>query len=363
MSDSANRILEPLWHYDGQSAIRRRPAMLVDGSAFWLEDEGLRHGPYRFEDLIFVSERDGHGTYGLEGREGWRLGLELGALPPEVAAQLPAAHRYGSWIDRLGLLRASALLVVISGAVLAAILTAPQWIAPIVPESWERQWGNAMVGDLGGRICETPEGNAALAKLVAKLDDRPETLRVRVANIDMVNAVALPGGNIILFDGLLVNASGPEQVAGVLGHEIGHVRERHVMQALIRQMGLSLVMGGLDGNAGAAFNALAQSSYSKAAESAADDHAIEALRDGDISPRPTADLFRKFAEAEEKLAGGKPFEYLASHPASAGRSRKFLAGAGREGSYPPALSEKEWLALQDICHDDPDVKSEKGLFF
>ena len=74
-----------------------------------------------------------------------------------------------------------------------------------------------MVGDFGGRFCDTPKGRAALAKLTKSLDGNPKELQVEVANIDMLNAVALPGGKVVLFQGLLDQAKSPDEVAGVLG--------------------------------------------------------------------------------------------------------------------------------------------------
>ena len=99
-----------------------------------------------------------------------------------------------------------------------------------------------MVGDFGGRFCNGPGGQAALDALVRKIDQGKPAVRVHVANIGMVNAVALPGGNIVLFRGLLQEAKSPDEIAGVLGHEIGHVRKRHVVRALMRQAGLSVLL-------------------------------------------------------------------------------------------------------------------------
>ncbi|HBR84283.1 MAG TPA: peptidase, partial [Erythrobacter sp.] len=63
---------------------------------------------------------------------------------------------------------------------------------PRIPAGWERQIGDALVGDFGGRICHTPAGDAALAKLLAKVDpadNAQDKVRAGIANMDMVNAV------------------------------------------------------------------------------------------------------------------------------------------------------------------------------
>ena len=176
---------------------------------------------------------------------------------------LPAARTYGGSIDRLGFGKAVIGFTLASAAAVAIVLLSPQWLAPLIPSTLDKKLGDALVGDFGGRFCSTPAGDAALKKLVASLDDQPKDLRVEVAKIDMINAVALPGGNVILFDGLLKQARSPDEVAGVLAHEIGHVREKHVMQALLRQMGLAVVLGGIDGNSGALVNNVLAMSYSR----------------------------------------------------------------------------------------------------
>ena len=165
---------------------------------------------------------------------------------------------------------------------MALFLTAPDWLGPRIPPGWERQIGEAMVGDFGGRICHTPAGDAALAKLLAKVDPAEEKVRAGVANMAMVNAVALPGGQVMLFDGLVQQADSPEELAGVLAHEVGHVRERHVMTALLRQFGLSILLAGADSGVTNGVFGLAAMGYSRDAEREADDYARARMAESNI---------------------------------------------------------------------------------
>lgn len=48
-----------------------------------------------------------------------------------------------------------------------------------------------------------------------------------------MNAVALPGGNIVVFGGLLENTRSPEELAGVIAHEMQHISKRHVTKRII----------------------------------------------------------------------------------------------------------------------------------
>jgi len=347
--------MEGVWHYDGRTARRRLPRLTIVPDGFLLADEDGEDGPIAWEALVARDPSGSDPVYGLKGRPGWRLGF-AGAIPPEIAPLLPRAERYGRLVDRHGLGRATLVLGAIAAVVLFAVLSAPRWIAPYVPASWERRLGDAIVGDFGGRLCNGPGGQAALNALVRKLDPAGPPLEVRVANIQMVNAVALPGGKIVIFSELLKEAKSPEELAGVLGHEIGHVRHRDVVQALLRQAGLSVVLGGLGGDAGGSFNALLAATYSREAESHADRSAVAALAAAGISPLGTAGFFARLGRMEARLGrAGVALGYVSSHPLSSARERAFARSAVKGRAYAPALTPEQWKALVDICHNDPKV--------
>ncbi len=353
------------WHFDGQSAVRRKVEVQVIGNQFYLLELERRHGPFRFGDLRFLSKKADGTVYGLDGKDGWRLGM-TGSVPAELSAMLPAHRVYGGWIDRLGLGKASLAFAGISAAVVAVVLLSPQWLAPLIPSSVEQKLGNALVGDFGGRFCDTPKGKAALAKLTRSLDDNPEDLQVEVANIDMLNAVALPGGKVLLFQGLLSQAKTPDEVAGVLAHEIGHVRERHVMQGLLRQMGLAVVLGGFDGGGGSTINSLLSTTYTRDSEREADEHSLKVLKQANISPVGTADFFNRLAsmdgsrELRDRQARTMA-SYASSHPLSDERRKLFEKSVIKGAGYKPALTADEWRELKTMCAQDKDVKSGWGF--
>ena len=350
-----------VWHHDGVSALRHDTELTPVGDGF-----RLRTAPdtvIAWADLMPGDDRGGGPFYRHRTLPGWRLGFDE-PPPAAIAAKLPRAARYGGLIDRFGLAPSVAAFAAASAVVLAMVLSAPYYIAPLIPASFEQQLGDAMVGDMGGRICDGDGGQAALDRLVARIEPAPDGLKVRVINVDMVNAVALPGGNIFLFKGLLQAAQSPDEVAGVVGHEIGHVRNRDVMQALLRQTGLSLVLGGVGGNSGGYLNAMVSATYSRSAETRADGYAIDALRRGQITPEATAGFFARLAASEASLGrAAAALGYLSSHPMSQSRAQAFRASRVAGAGYASALSPAEWRALVDICRNDPDVAKDSGLFF
>jgi beta-barrel assembly-enhancing protease len=353
------------WHFDGVSAVRRPVEIETVGATFILSEKEMRHGPYELGDLRFVSQQGEASVYGLEGRDGWRLGLE-GNVPADLSAILPRPQKYGRWIDRLGLGPASIGFALVSAATVAVVLLSPQWLAPLVPSSVEQSLGDGLVGDFGGRFCDTPKGKAALAKLTGSLDKNTGDLQVEVANIDMINAVALPGNKVILFNGLMSQAKTPDEVAGVLAHEIGHVRKRHVMQGMLRQMGLAVVLGGFDGGGGSTLNGLLSTTYTRDSEREADDHSMAALKNAQISPIATADFFRRLSamdgsDAMRDKGDRAVASYLSSHPLSDERRKFFEKSVIKGKAYKPILSYDEWQELKTMCAQDKDVKSGLGF--
>jgi predicted Zn-dependent protease len=204
-----------------------------------------------------------------------------------------------------------------------------------------------MSGDLGGRVCTAPAGQRALDRLAGRLALPGSRVRVRVVDLGLVNAVTLPGRQVVLFRGLLGAARSPDEVAGVLGHELGHVENRDVMTGLLRDFGISLLIGGADG--GKVANALLSSRYGRAAERAADAHAIAALARADISPADTAAFFDRLGKREPGAVAGRLLTYLSTHPLSAERRRAFVAATRRAPPYRSAMSVGEWQALRQIC--------------
>lgn len=347
------------WLFDGEVALRRRVVVAVDGTDLHLTDEGGSRTAVPLTALLPVEQRREESAYGLAGRLGWRLVLPH-PLPAVLAEALPRGGRYGAWIDRVGLWRAAAVGLVASALLMFVVWSLPHWLAPLVPDRWLKAYGTALVGDFGGRFCEGPGGQAALDRLVARLSPADAGARVRVVNIPIVNAAALPGGDIILFRELVTDAKSPEELAGVLAHELSHVRNRDVAEAMVRELGFGILVGAFGGNVGANAHMLASLSYGREAESRADGDAIAMLRRARISPAPTAGFFERLAKEGGETRFDDAIVYLSTHPLSKGRAARF-----RQAALPvpamPLLTRDEWEALVDICHNDPKQRG-RGRF-
>ncbi len=348
-------MTQTAWHYDGRSATRHAVRILPTAEGFTLSGDNVFSGPHRWSDVVALDGTQGRSVYGLKAVKGWRLIFD--GPPPELfAAHLPLPARYGRWIDRFGLTRAAIGFTAIAALFVFLVLSAPGWIAPFIPRSVENRLGDAMIGNLGGRFCRTAPGRAALDRLAAELGAKQAGVRaVEVANIPMVNAVALPGGRVMIFEGLLKQAKSADEVAGVLAHEIGHVRHRDTLAALIRQLGLSVLLGGMDGNVGGLVTGALSLSYGRDAERAADGYAIDALRSATISPDPTAAFFDRLGGGKRSLTLERRMNWVSSHPVSADRKAAFLKSRQARARYRPALDAAQWTALKGMCAADRHV--------
>ncbi len=354
---------DAIWHYDGVNALRHHPRIEWDDHGVYLDWGAGRSGPHRWRLLEPLNAGEpGKALFALKGKPGWRLGFDR-PLPPGFTVRLPPPARYGGVIDRIGLWPAVGLSAVMAVALVAIVVSIPGWVAPHVPRSWENALGDTLVGDFGGRLCETPASKAALTKLTNSLAQDTELREVAIANVPMVNAIALPGGRILIFDKLIQDARSPDELAGVLAHEIGHVRNRDTVTALVRQLGLSIVLGGVQGDVGGTLNTVLAMSYSRGAETAADQFSIESLRKANVSPVPTA----RFFDGLSKMSGGERMEraasWMASHPVSADREEAFKQSAVKGHQYAAALSPQEWAALRNACREDKDVKKAGSFGF
>ena len=290
---------------------------------------------------------------GRSDRPGWRLVLPADATA-ELQPLLEREERYGRWIDRVGLIPALVAGAAVTASVLAVGYVAPHWVAPHIPMSWERNLGSAIVGDFGELRCRDGRGQHALEALADRVApgsrSGPNGIKVAALDVPVFNAAALPGGYIVVFRPAITETS-PDALAGVLAHEVAHVRRRHVTEALIRELGIGALIRLFAGNVGANAEQIVSLSYTRDNEAQADSDAIAMLRRAHISPKPTADLFKDLATETPQFSA----EFLQSHPLTSKRARNFAAAVDPHARYEPALGRDDADALLDICRK-PDVK-------
>jgi Zn-dependent protease with chaperone function len=248
----------------------------------------------------------------------------------------------------------SILLLVFLGVPFAADL-----VAPIVPPFLEKRIGDMADRQIttlfGDRTCTDAEAKAAFQKLVQKVAaagklDIP--LNAEIVSVRVPNAMALPGGKVYLFSSLLHAAHDPDEIAGVIGHELGHVHHHDGMRRLIESGGSSFLLGLLFGDvagSGAAIFAtrtLVSAAYSRDVEARADSFAIDAMHALGRSPKPMGQLLFRVTGAQKSM----PMTILASHPLTEDRLDR-MSREAKPDDGPPILTADEWQALKNGCEN------------
>lgn len=167
-----------------------------------------------------------------------------------------------------------------------------------------------------------PALDALLQRLARHGPGEPSGLRVAILEADVPNAFALPGGQLLVTRALLEQAGSENELAFVLGHELGHVAGRDPLRALGRGLLVSLVLGalGAEGASVAASAAeLGERSFSREQESAADRFALALVAREYGHVAGAADFLRRLPDAEEANAATQAASWLATHPRSHAR--------------------------------------------
>lgn len=165
-----------------------------------------------------------------------------------------------------------------------------------------------------------------------------------LADSQTVNAFALPGGQIFMTQGLYSRMTNEGQLAGVLGHEIGHVIERHGAEQmengrfLQRIAGAAGVAGGdiTSAQAASAVLAVVGKGYGRQAELESDRWGVELMAMAGYSPEHMLAVMDILKDAS---AGGQPPEFMSSHPKPENRQkyiREVIADRFPDG-LPPGL--------------------------
>jgi predicted Zn-dependent protease len=185
------------------------------------------------------------------------------------------------------------LLVLAVGLLMAVIFAVWFGINAIVwwmPVSLEHQIGKAIVPTYEKQAKPSPtqdQLNQILSKLVAKLpakQTQERDFKVLYIPTDMVNAAAIPGDRILIFKGLLKEAQSENEIAMVLGHELGHFTNRDHLRGLGNALLIQVVISALIGDAGGLANiaiqgagAVTQAQFSQGQERQADEVGVTLL--------------------------------------------------------------------------------------
>lgn len=259
----------------------------------------------------------------------------------------------GSRWRTAGWLAAAALgAVAVAWGLYAALPLVSRPIARAIPLAWEDQLGDGVVQSqlAGKRSCGGADGMTALNGLLQEIVSANTIDRrfiLHVVHDNTRNAFALPGGHIVLLSGLLDDLHGPDELSGVLAHEMSHVLERHITERLVRATGVGLLFTWVTGDpssliAGAG-SLLVNLSYSRSDEAEADARGVALLERAGFATSGLASFFLRMEEHQGK--GDVLPQLLSTHPRSVDRA----AYGGKDGRQP--LTAAQWQAIKEMCRE------------
>jgi Zn-dependent protease with chaperone function len=358
-------------HYlDGRAPLRR-PARVTIGSAgleITLTDGGgsirwplaevrQTQGFYAGEEVRL--ERGRELTEALLVRD-LRFLSALRAAAPDSASAFhdPRRRRYRVSLTVLAAVAAVGVAIGLYAWGIPALATV---LAARVPVSWEIALGNGAMSQLAppARRCVDPARqvhiDAIVETLARTLPDSRYPIRVTVVNQPIVNALAAPGGSIVVLRGLLERTESPEELAGVLAHEIQHVMHRHATTGVLRQASAGVLMAALVGDVSTVAALGIQSAknlgdlrYSRDAELEADRDGMSMLHAAKIDPAGMVSFFQKMQREEGRPRGVA--RYLSTHPAATDRVQALNALAATRSSPPvKLLPGVDWSDVKKIC--------------
>ncbi|MBP0110226.1 M48 family metallopeptidase [Bradyrhizobium vignae] len=352
---------KPTIFFDGVSS-RKRQVTLTLADALEIVEEDGAHMRWAYADIRRADSPAGVLRLASTSAPPLaRLEIRDAALAADVTARCMRLDEHQT--SRRGIAKivgwSVAAAVSIVCVVLFGVPLAADRLAPLVPKPVERRIGDAaevqMKAIFGHGVCEDPAGKAAFTRLVNRLRDAAglddDSMTAGVLPTAVPNAFALPGGKVFVLKGLLDKAESPDELAGILAHELGHLKHHDNMRGLIYNGGTSfligLLFGDVTGSSAVIFasRSLVEASYSREAEAAADTFAIEIMHALGRSPKPAAELMFRITGKE---GGSTLTTILASHPLTEDRLKR-MSREDRPASGPPLLTDKEWRALKGIC--------------
>ncbi|HEY1056980.1 MAG TPA: M48 family metallopeptidase, partial [Emticicia sp.] len=291
----------------------------------------------------------------LEYTNGGSLAQTLqGYLPKTDSSFGVMPKQYNALIK--GALIGIAILSAIAALIYFVLLpNLASYIAGKIPVSTEIALGDKFYEGFIGNSEIDIERTKLLNDFARKIDfETRYPLRFTVVKDKQVNAFALPGGNVVVFSGILEKIKSPEELAALLSHEVTHVKERHSLKGLARNLTGWVLITTIFGDAGSISSILAnqadnlyQLGFSRNMEKEADLKGLQIIYHNQLDPQGMVHLMERLQEEENKQGSSKMLAYLNSHPMTEQRITYIIeATKGKTGAKNKEL-DMVWKQLQN----------------
>ena len=175
--------------------------------------------------------------------------------------------------------------------------------------------------------------DSLLSHLCEANDIERDKIKLHVVQSNEVNAFAFPDNHLVVFTSLIAKCENQEELCGVMAHEIAHMQKGHIMKKLVKEVGLSALVGmASGGQSGEVLRStaklLSSTAYDRTLESEADKTAVFYLLQSGINPEPFGEFLFRLSKEEELPS---LTEWVSTHPDSEKRSIQICNWA-KEGS-------------------------------
>lgn len=209
------------------------------------------------------------------------------------------------------------------------LLSSCSWVSNLIPLSVEDKLSELIEDGIlssGNTIIKNDSIDAAILqitnRLLNALDNSIYNYQFTLVDNEEVNAFTIPGAKIFICKGLLTFADSPEEVAAVLAHEIGHAEKRHVVNKMVKELGIGLVFsiitGGEPGIITEIIRLVVSTGFDREQENEADKFALQLLEKAAIHPKHMENFFKKINDLHD---ANMP-EIFMTHPDSDKRAEK-----------------------------------------
>lgn len=184
-------------------------------------------------------------------------------------------------------------------------------------------------------------------KLCAAAGIASDSVQLHLIINSDVNAYALPGNHLVVLTGLVDFSKNPEEVAGVLGHELGHLKLDHIEKKLVKEVGLTMLYT-LAGGEGAdilrqAVKTITSTAFDRDYETEADDFAVNTMAAAGADPEHLGNFMFRVSQKQDLP---EELVFLSTHPESKKRAAGIIKKAHQKTFNPAPLVNISWDSLK-----------------
>ena len=280
------------------------------------------------DDLIAFDEQPTQLTLQYRNKQGAteRLTIQDAAAVQELKKNL-RRHRLVAKAPARLLGNVWTRLLVLLAVIVVALVAVYIWVVPILGDKMAEQFSKEREISMGEQMYKSitasykidQQKTATLNKFYQQLQYKTDyPIQITVVESGEMNAFAIPGGHIVVYDAILDRMKTPEELAALLGHEVSHVALRHSLRNIFRSLSRSMFLALITGNQSDIMSVVINNAdqlkgleYSRSLETEADDNGLRLMT---ISHINTQGMLWLMELLKKESNSAEPPALLSTHP-------------------------------------------------